>query len=181
MLYPLIGFMADSSCGCFISSFCLLLFSYLTAYICVVVKLILIKYYYDTCMPSAIWVIALLVIFISLGRYRTNFIQLGLDQQLSALSKDLALFVHWVMWAYNFGCTIMVTTFKPFLCSTVNTTWRIVIVAIPLILIFFPSGFNCQLFEAKPSRLDFGKETFGVPFTTEQVEDTKSFFKVVSL
>ena len=35
--------------------------------------------------------------------------------------------------------------------------------------------------DERPSRLDFAKERFGGPFTTEQVEDTKSFFKVIAV
>ena len=35
--------------------------------------------------------------------------------------------------------------------------------------------------DEKPTRLDFAKEKFGGPFTTEQVEDTKSFFKVCAV
>ena len=33
--------------------------------------------------------------------------------------------------------------------------------------------------DEKPSRLDFAKERFGGPFTTEQVEDVKTFFRIV--
>ena len=33
--------------------------------------------------------------------------------------------------------------------------------------------------DERPSRLDFAKERFGGPFTTEQVEDVKTFFRVV--
>lgn len=35
--------------------------------------------------------------------------------------------------------------------------------------------------EASPSRLDLGKERFGGPFTTEQVEDVKSFLQIIVL
>ena len=33
--------------------------------------------------------------------------------------------------------------------------------------------------DERPSRLDFAKERFGGPFTTEQVEDVKTFFRVI--
>ncbi len=33
--------------------------------------------------------------------------------------------------------------------------------------------------DERPSRLDFAKERFGGPFTTEQVEDVKTFFRIV--
>ena len=35
--------------------------------------------------------------------------------------------------------------------------------------------------EGPPSRLDLGKERYGGPFTTEQVEDAKSFWRILSL
>ena len=35
--------------------------------------------------------------------------------------------------------------------------------------------------EGPPSRLDLGKERYGGPFTTEQVEDVKSFWRILSL
>ena len=117
MLYPLLGFVSDSICGRFkvvISCFCAVLFSYLSVYTCSWASLILDEHYHFTHLPLGISVIggsSLLITLVSLGGYQANFIQLGLDQQLSAPSKDLALFVHWVMWAYNFGCTVTVTTF----------------------------------------------------------------------
>ena len=58
MSYPLIGYVADTSCGRFkmvISCFGLVLFSYLAAYICVMSQLILIEYYHqpDNIIPLA--------------------------------------------------------------------------------------------------------------------------------
>ena len=35
------------------------------------------------------------------------------------------------------------------------------------------------LYDERPSRLDFAKERFGGPFSTEQVEDVKTLLKVV--
>ena len=35
--------------------------------------------------------------------------------------------------------------------------------------------------DEKPSRLDFAKERYGGPFTTEQVEDVKTFFRILSV
>ena len=142
-MYPLIGYVADAGCGRFkmvISSFSLVLFSYLEAFICLLSQLILGKYYHHPHVPQAITVISIsasIVMFVSVGGYQANFIQLGLDQQLSAPSRDLALFVHWVMWAYNFGCTVIVTVSGLFNCAAINTTGKVVILAMPLILTFF--------------------------------------------
>ena len=35
--------------------------------------------------------------------------------------------------------------------------------------------------DEEPSRLDFAKERYGGPFTTEQVEDVKTFFKILAI
>ena len=43
---------------------------------------------------------------------------------------------------------------------------------------------NCSAFtynDDPPSRLDFGKERYGGPFTTDEVEDVKSFFNVLAI
>ena len=101
ILYPLIGL---GRLKVVIFCFSLVLVSFTMAYIWLVAELILINYYHYTDTPSAILDVggsAVMVTFVSLGGYQANFIQLGLDQQLSALSKNLALFVHWVMWVYT--------------------------------------------------------------------------------
>ena len=94
-LYPFIGFVADVSCGRFkivISCFCLVLFSYLVTCICLVAVEILKEYYGKPRTPPAIAIIAIIattLMFIGFGGFQANFIQLGLDQQLTAPSKDL--------------------------------------------------------------------------------------------
>ena len=113
-LYPVIGFIADVSCGRFkvvIGCFSLIILSYLTAYICLVADLVLIiSTDLERRAPPPIIVIAsiaILLIFIGFAGYQANFIQLGLDQLMSAPSQDLALFVHWATWAFAFGSSIL--------------------------------------------------------------------------
>ena len=229
LLHPLIGFMADVSCGRFkivMFSASLVLFSSMIAYICVYILLIQILYDpYKHVNPGIIAVgsIATPLIFIGFAGYHANFIQLGLDQQISAPSEELALFVHWTMWAYNLGSTIITTTFQPYICISVGITKKIVLLSMPLFLIvvfifvlvisclkhrWFNSELRqhnpCKIIikvlafawkhkyplhrsaftysdDERPNRLDFAKMKFGGPFTTEQVEDTKSFFKILSV
>ena len=229
MFYPLIGFLADVSCGRFrVVIFCysLVLFATLILYICMVAILVRAEYYHIRWVHpaiSAITCIVALASLIGLGGYQANFIQFGLDQLLSAPSEDLALFVHWAMWAYNLGSTIVAIVWPSFVCSAISTTARIVIASLPLflivlfILVLVISCWKCHWFSTelrqqnpcrmvlkilnftrknkyplqrsaftysdddKPSRLDFAKEKFGGPFTTEQVEDTKTFFKVLTV
>ena len=91
-LYPVIGLIADVSCGRFkvvIGCFSLIVVSYLVAYICLVADLLLISQTdLERRAPPPIIVIAsiaVLLIFIGFAGYQVNFIQLGLDQLITAL------------------------------------------------------------------------------------------------
>ena len=231
LLYPVIGFVADVCCGRFkvvIFCFSLVLFSYLACYFSIVSYLFLeVKHPHYTVVPSAILVIfftSVLLGFIGLIGYQANFIQLGLDQQTTAPSEDLALFVHWAMWAHNFGSTLVTLIIQPYECFNINIIVKITAGLVPLflavffivVLIFtcfkhhwftsnnvrhqnpcklifevlsFARKHKFPLFRSaftfsddeRPSRLDFAKERFGGPFTTEQAEDTKSFFKILAV
>ena len=86
---------------------------------------------------SAIGCIAMLACLIGLGGYQANFIQLGLDQLLSAPSEDLALFVHWAIWAYNLGSTVIATVWPSFICSKSKITAKIILTSVPLFLVAF--------------------------------------------
>ena len=229
LLHPLIGFIADVSCGRFkvvMFSASLVLISFTIAYICVYISVIQIWYNSQPHINTviiAVGSIATPLIFIGFAGYHANFIQLGLDQQISAPSEDLALFVHWTMWTYNLGSTIVTTAYQPNACISVGIREKMVLISIPLFLIviftiiLFIScmkrhWFNSELTkhnpckiiikvlafawkhkyplhrsaftysdDERPNRLDFAKVKFGGPFTTEQVEDTKSFFKILSV
>ena len=58
------------------------------------------------------------------------------------------------MWAYNFGCTILVTVIALYTCAAVNATGRVAIVALPLVIVFLfmlvliVSCFKCQWFNS---------------------------------
>ena len=231
LLHPLIGFIADVSCGRFkvvMFSASLVLFSFMIAYICFYIPVIQLLsnsqlHVYFHLAYIVVGSIATSLIFIGFAGYHSNFIQLGLDQQISAPNEDLALFVHWTMWAYNLGSTIITTTFQPYGCISVGTTKKIVLLSMPLFLIvvfifvfvttclkhrWFNSELRqhnpCKIIikvlafawkhkyplhrsaftysdDERPNRLDFAKVKFGGPFTTEQVEDTKSSFKILSV
>ena len=142
LLHPLIGFMTDVSCGRFkivMFSASLVFASHMIAYICLL-YIPAIQVLYD---PQAHTNLAFIVVgsiatsltFIGFAGYHANFIQLGLDQQISAPSEDLALFVHWTMWAYNLGSTIITTISQPYFCFFVVNTEKIVFASIPLFLI----------------------------------------------
>ena len=177
-------------------------------------------------IPLSICIIlSLLLIIVSLACYQSNIIQLGMDQLLEASSEKLALFLHWLMWAYNLGsfltllsivflpCYIEVEPIKTKLLHILAGAPFISLVFITLLMAFtcynhswfysepgqnnpyktvyrilnfawknkYPirrSAFTyCDDF--KPSRIDFAKERYGGPFTTPQVEDVKTFLRIV--
>ena len=230
LLYPIIGFLSDLCCSRFkvvIVSFSLTLLSMLLIYIFVFLYLTLaISYKYKLIanpLIIAVGPIAGLTLYVGFAGYQANFIQLGLNQHISSPSKELALFVHWVMWAYSFGSCIIAVVYRPYECFSVSNAAKTVIVCVPLLIIAFfvlvlvvscckHRWFSAELRQQNPfktiirvllfarkhkypiqrsaftyssnrrySRLDFAKEIFGGPFTTEQVEDTKSFFKILAV
>ena len=232
LLYPIIGFLSDLGCSRFkvvIVSFGLALFSVLIVYVFVFLYLVItIGDYYElmqqyTPVTFIIGGITGFTMFLGFAGYQANFIQLGLNQHISAPSEELALFVHWAMWAYNLGRCITVVAYRPYECFDVSIAAKIIIISIPLLVIIFfilvlvVSGVKHRWFETelrqqnpfktivrvllfarrnkhplrrsaftyssdkKYTRLDFAKEIFGGPFTTEQVEDTKAFFKILAV
>ena len=228
LFYPLIGFLADVSCGRFnvvIFSFGLVVVSYIAVCICGIACIYLgnNKVDINLLVSYAVAIIAIGLAFIGFGGYQANFIQLGLEQQISAPSEDLAKFVHWTTWAFNAGSSIITTICVLYSCSIVSNTAKIALLSIlPIIVtvylvVLIISCFKRRLFNSelrqqnpyktiikvlyfarkhkfpifrsaftfsddeKPSRLDFAKKKFGGPFTTEQVENTKSFFKILAV
>ena len=236
MFYPLSGFIADVYCGRYRIikiSLCLLL-SFVILAFCVeimgLVKLHSIKFYDHPEFfhnPFGICVIltslvALILFTLGLMGYQANYIQFGLDQLLELPSHYLALFVNYVVWAFELGSLPLMIF--PFLWCNSTTTKAIVyyvlcplpiivliLVGIQLIIIhrkkrwFFTEAgqknpyrivFSVINYARKhkyplrrsaftycdnyvPSRLDFAKERYGGPFTTEQVENVKTFLRIL--
>ena len=236
MLYPLSGFIADVSCGRYriikISLCLLLIFLILTC--CVEItglaKLHSIEFYnypeffhtpLGVCMIF-ISLVALALFTFGLVGYQANSVQFGLDQLLELPSNYLALFVHYIAWAFELG-SLPLMLFALLWCysSTTKTIVRHVICSLPLILLLLVGILSVIIYRKKhwffnetgqknpykivfkvinfarknkyplrrsaftycddhiPSRLDFAKERYGGPFTTEQVEDVKTFLRIV--
>ena len=232
LLYPLIGFVSDASCGrlkVVLFCFTLVLLSYLIIFAILTAYFILAERQSRYPLSPAFSVIpitAALTMLIGSAGYQANFIQLGLNQHVSAPSEHLALFIHWAMWSYNVGSTFASTLYQISTCYVTRkyAALRMDVLLIPniLVIVFYivvllVSCFKRRWFttelrlqnpckiivkvlafarkhkyplrrsaftysdDDKPTRLDFAKEIFGGPFTTEQVEDTKSFFKIIAL
>ena len=236
MFYPLSGFIADVYCGRYRIikiSLCLLL-SFVILVFCVetmgLIKFHSIKFYdhpelfhnpFGICV-IIISLVALILFTLGLMGYQANFVQFGLDQLLELPSHYLALFVNYVVWAFELGSLPLMLF--PFLWCNSTTTKAIVhhvlcslpiivliLVGILLIVIhrrkrwFFNEAgqknpyrivFSVIDYARKhkyplqrsaftycddyvPSRLDFAKERYGGPFTTEQVENVKTFLRIL--
>ena len=89
-------------------------------YICTLAYTIRARYYGQLLVHPATGVIggcAVLFIFIGLAGYQANFIQLGLDQLITAPSEDLALFIHWALYGHTILICVVKTTV---MCTTAS-------------------------------------------------------------
>ena len=137
-----------------------------------------------------------------LGLFEANAIQFGVDQLLFASNDDVSKFVKWYYWTTIFLQLIPAYYCRGFIifiiaslfCSCckhhymiepvryVNPVRHIVKVlqyarchTAPVLRSAFTYG------EGPPSRLDLAKDRYGGPYTTEEVEDVKSFGRILLL
>ena len=155
---------------------------------------------------NAIFMIA---VAIGLGAYQANIIQFGIDQLHDASSDEVSAFIVWYMWtalangieAYFVGylpeviekCVICIHL-SVALCLLFlfkHTLIKEPVTQNPFKLVYnviryakkhkhmgYRSAFTyCE--DELPSRIDFGKSKYGGPFTTEQVEDVKTFLRLL--
>ena len=122
LLYPISGYIADIHCGRYKAvtlSFLLIWIAMLFLSAAAVGGMITNfpeKPGPKIAIPLGICIVlSLLLVIVSLACYQSNIIQLGMDQLLEASSDKLALFLHWLMWAYNLGSflTLLSIVFLP--------------------------------------------------------------------
>ena len=145
-----------------------------------------------------------LIIFMAIGfgGYQANIIQFGMDQLYDALSTEIQSSIVWYVWTVLLSAGIIVDVIsaclsqkywmiKPLFVSANLSLALILLHCCNQWLIKEPvkhknsfkyprqrSAFT--YFEDElPSRIDFGKSKYGGPFTTEQVEDVKTFLRVL--
>lgn len=234
LVYPLSGFLADTYCGRYKAitiSFSVLLVAMLSLSISAVIGF---TQNFDIsgnekriAIPFTLFVIiSLLLITAGLAGYQANIVQFGLDQLLEAPSRNLGLFIHWLMWTHTVGGFVIHVLFALLPCHLGNndplhTTWTNTLASLPLVylvILIFLLLFTCynhDWFYSEPGqsnpykmvykvlnfarkhkyplqrsaftycdneiphRIDFGKERYGGPFTTEQVENVKTFLRIV--
>ena len=234
LFYPLSGFLADTYCGRY-RAIMIGFITLLVAVLCLSTSAVIgftqeLKITGDVlriAVPfTMLVVISLILITAGLAGYQANIIQFGLDQLIEAPSRDLGLFIHWLMWTHTVGGFVIHVLFAILPChlsddDPLHYHWVYTLASLPiifLILIIFLLLFTCYNHEwfytepgqsnpykmvyrvlnfarknkyplrrsaftycddEIPSRIDFGKTRFGGPFTTEQVEDVKTFLRLV--
>ena len=176
----------------------------------------------------------------SLGVYRANAIQFGLQQLQDASSEILSSFIHWYYWSIHLSSLSLYYVSIPVLLyyrkCNINLSSRffhlhgqhdqilswlfyfpvvLVLICVSIGLIVLVLSVNkLDIHQVKmnpfktivkilqytwkhkyperrsaftywenkePSRIDFGKQKYGGPFTNEEVEDMKTFFRLLTL
>ena len=234
LVYPLSGFLADTYCGRYKAitiSFSVLLVAMLSLSISAVIGFTQNFYFSSdekrTAVPFTLFVIiSLILITAGLAGYQANIVQFGLDQLLESPSRDLGLFIHWLMWTHTLGGFVIHVLFALLPCHLgnddplhsllINTSSSLPLVyLVILIFLLIFMCYNRGWFYSEPGqtnpykmvykvlnfarkhkhplrrsaftycddeiphRIDFGKERYGGPFTTEQVENVKTFLRIV--
>ena len=124
------------------------------------------------------------VFFFFLADYTSFTIQTILD----TFSKftDLVYILEPILVCLTLGCAIFGFCFKclliiepPPAVDPLKLNWKVIKYAWNHKYPMNRSAFTYN--DDPPSRLDFGKERYGGPFTTDEVEDVKSFFNVLAI
>jgi peptide/histidine transporter 3/4 len=230
-LYPLSGFVADI----YVGHYRIIIFSLLLLLCgCISLSVGSVLYFSNVIESHGIKIISgqpefyvvislgFVLIFVGLSGYRSNYIQLGLDQLQDAPSYSLGLFIHAVEWFMIIGRTLLLLVVSWSTCKFEMPVIRL-LVSLPLLLVLmllvlmvvgwwkrkwfhkepaqhnpyrtvikvisftlkrkYPIQFSSftSSSEEQHSRLDHAKKRYGGPFTTEQVEDVKAFFKIIMI
>ena len=187
---------------------------------------------------SMLTIPVILSALLSLGLFKANAIQFGMDQLLESSSDQLSSFIHWYYWSSYVGHFILYIMLTGIVVINSNYTgvkinkhpWPMseylmvrfvfciallqLILAVvglfvlirykttlaiekpghnPLMQIYkvlkyawkhtFPENRSAFTYWENdiPPHIDLGKNKYGGPFTTEEVEDTKSFFRILLL
>ena len=234
MLYPLGGLLGDVRLGRYrtvIIGLSLLLACMVLASID---SILLIKFNVEdtvghVSIQASFIVIALLasILLISgFSAFKSNVVQLGLDQLMEEPSESLGVFVHWLVWSGRLGQVIIQLLYAAGQCSRahrgINAIPYFTVHFLPailfLLLVFFlllnccthkrfnrenvkynpykmivkvlnfarknkypvgPTSAFAYCDDTIPSRIDYAKERYGGPFTTSDVEDVKTFIRVL--
>ena len=223
LFYPVGGLIADICCGRYriiISSVFSIWCGLLLYIIIYIIKISIREDETFEIIYDILLCIAALLSMIGFTGFQSNAVQFGLDQLLHASSQELSLFLHWFIWADNFGQLIIHILGVAHFChqfiqtnSLLSYTTIIFAIIITVVIILScwkhhwfhsephthnPYGivYRVLKFAAKhdkplrrsaltycdderPTRIEFAKQKYGGPFTTEMVEDVKTFLRIL--
>ena len=124
------------------------------------------------------------------GLFEANALPFGLDQLLEAPTPKLIGFIHWYYWTHN-----VVQLVAVYLTVSRKTAQEAILRAglnpFKNIYRVLKYSWNHKVPEHRsaftyweediPRRIDLGKNKYGGPFTNEEVEDTKTFLRILPL
>ena len=163
------------------------------------------SFHYSLFFP--ICVFGLVILQFGLGLFESNAIQFGTDQLQFASNKKLSVFINWYVWTVYFitmfvpviyislavlGCFSFISISIMLLCCccchshfTTEPVGRINPVKHIFKVLKYARHHSQPVFRSAftygevPSRLDLAKNRYGGPFTTEEVEDVKTFGRIL--
>ena len=134
-------------------------------------------------------VVLLLVMSIAFGGYQANIILFGIDQLQDASTDEITSFISWYWFMYVSGWVIVhfidfvfdnSLLKEPITHNPFQLIYKVIKYAIKNKHLRCRSAFTyCE--DEFPSRIDFGKSKYGGPFTTEEVENVKTFLRLLNV
>ena len=193
LLYPLVGHLTDVyltryrslkwSFGILILVACLII-----VFLVLIISTSILKNFRNH-QTEICFIILFFAYTVGLALFQANAIQFGLDQLLEAPTPKLIAFIHWYYWAQNVAATVVLIK----LCVTKKHLYIQKVGLNPFmkmykVLTYFwkhkvPEHRSAFTYweEDIPRRIDLAKNKYGGPFTNEEVEDTKTFLRILPL
>ena len=219
LLYPLMGWLADTRYGRYNTIKCGLWVMWVASYL---LSLVSIVKYVTHSSESRYWsgvdLLFFTILSLGLSLFQANIIQFGIDQLIDASSADITSFINWYVWTLCGSEIVVVVTQK---CSNNSSSYLGLLSTLLLptflslsllsdllfskYLIKEPVTYNplrllrnvlhyalktkyprqrsaFTYWNDKPySRLDLAKSDYGGPFSTEEVENVKTFFRLLAV
>ncbi len=211
LLYPVFGWLADAHFGRYRFMRLSIYVLWICGIFYVVIEILKNSNLLEKGHINLIGIIFLAALMVSFGAYQVNAIIFGVDQLIDSSSQDISSYISWYVWMFflcdvivSFSqlCTcreyisvsslLMPVVLTLSVCADILFgRWLVKepVTFNPLKLIFNVSRYTLRnkyprqtYSDDKPfSRINVGKSKYGGPFTTEEVEDVKTFFRILIL